>query len=482
MVKDWDIMMECFKTYRETTDTNHFISKRYVIPSIATFPAHLHGIKLGLFLMRARQAYRNGNLIKTQVDTLMQYHIHWNYKLYKLAFVSLPSLDAYKEHYGNLRVPIGPLFVIPSKRSWPANLWGVKLGIQVIEWRAHKDILSSHVVEALNGRGFIWDVNEYNFRTITIPALKTYRELKKNLLVPFSFRVPATAQWPENTHGCLLGRAVSTLRVHRGIDTAKDAILDSMEFIWDAIRYQFEQVMLPACKIYVQQKGDLNTIFESYKVPKTPGLYPLACHSYCLGKILHAWRVNGARSDLLEEIKKLGFSPDPISFPQQDLTKLLNALEWFQTTFGYKERVKTYGEASTCLPDDHSTLPGLSLGKLFSRANQWDEKVGFSDADRKELKVFASWNSVYQSTIYPLIDLYFKQQGNLNILVAFQVPSCSPWPTWSWQQKLGHQTDKIRQGCMFLSEEEKDVLETMDFKWGPKGRTPKRENKRHKLK
>ena len=125
-------------------------------------------------------------------------------------------------------------------------------------------------------------------------------------------------------------------------------------------------------------------------------------------------------------------------------------------------------------------MPGLPLGELIRRAKKWDEKVGFSDADRKKLKVFASWNSVYQSTIYPLINLYFKLHGNLDIPVAFKVPNCSSWPTWSWQQNLGKQVHQIRHGSMYLSEEEKDALESMDFKWGSKGRTPQRESKHHK--
>ena len=78
----------------------------------------------------------------------------------------------------------------------------------------------------------------------------------------------------------------------------------------------------------------------------------------------------------------------------------------------------------------------------------------------------------------PLLKLY----GNLNIVIAFQVPKCSPWSTWAWQQKLGRQIDTVRSDSMFLTEEEKDVLESMEFKWGPKGRTPQRENKRHKSK
>ena len=103
------------------------------MPSIATFPAYLHGIKLGSFLQGARKAYHADHLTTNQVDALMQYHIHWDYELHKLEFVSLPSLDAYKENYG-LKVPIEPRFVIPFENSWPENLWGVKLGEKVYNW------------------------------------------------------------------------------------------------------------------------------------------------------------------------------------------------------------------------------------------------------------------------------------------------------------------------------------------------------------
>ena len=161
--------------------------------------------------------------------------------------------------------------------------------------------------------------------------------------------------------------------------------------------------------------------------------------------------------------------PDPITFSQRDLQRLLKALEWFQATFGYKERVKTSKPSSTCLPDDHPILPGLKLGQLFRRAKAWDEKVGFSGVDRKELKVFATWNSVYYSTVYPLLEHYFKLYGNLGMQQSFSVPSCISWPKWSSGQRLGEQTRKIRNGDMILSEEEMDVLESMGFKWGPKG-------------
>ena len=225
----------------------------------------------------------------------------------------------------------------------------------------------------------------------------------------------------------------------------------------------------------------MNTILKSFKVPNTPNLYPIACHGYSLGSAIHKWRLNGARADLLEEIKALGFKPDPIFFSRRDFTRLLKALEWSQSTFGYKERVKTYREGSTCLADDHPTLPEQALGELFHRAKTFDEKVGFLDVDRKKLKVFSSWNSV-QSTIYPLMELYFKLHENLDIRQSFLVPCCGPDDV-VLETKFGHQVAQgIRTGRFLLSGEEEDVLESMNFKWGPKGRTPKRENKRHKSK
>ena len=47
--------------------------------------------------------------------------------------------------------------------------------------------------------------------------------------------------------------------------------------------------------------------------------------------------------------------------------------------------------------------------------------------------------------------------------------------------KLGPQVHSIRRESMLLDEEEKDILEFMDFKWGPKGRTTQRESKRHSV-
>ena len=389
----WNDIVESLKTYRKITGKNDFISQDYVISSTTSFPSHLHGLNLGHYLGKIRHAYRKGKLSTSQINALVEHQIHWEYDSYRFNFICLPALDMFKNIHGHLKVPVQyPSFVVPFEQNWPENLWGVKLGGQVNRWRSEKDTLPLHVVQALDEREFVWNVDEEDFQTITIPALKAYRELKGNLLVPQSFKVPSTDQWPTIMHGYKLGALVSRLRVHRGINSTKDEILDAMDFTWEPTRYQFETVMLPACKMYVQLNGDLNTVPKSYRVPKTQSLYPIECRGYLLGKRLHRWRVFGARPDFLEEIKVLGFIPDPVSFSHQDLTTLLQGLKWFYITAGHKGRVSTHSGTSTCLPQNHLTMPGLKLGELFSRAKKWDETFGFSDADRKKLNVFVVWN------------------------------------------------------------------------------------------
>ena len=113
ILKEWNIMIDTFKTFRDTTDTNHFIPYNYVIPFIATFSSHLHGIKLGSFLNRVRQTYHANRLTPCQIETLEKYHIHWDYESYKLQFVSLPSLNTvslFSVKYNTQRKHIGLYF------------------------------------------------------------------------------------------------------------------------------------------------------------------------------------------------------------------------------------------------------------------------------------------------------------------------------------------------------------------------------------
>ena len=177
-------------------------------PSIATFSSHLHGIKLGSFLKKAREAYHANHLTSFQMNALEQYHIHWDYESYRLHFLTLPSLDNFEKIYNNVRVP--QAFIVPSiNTTWPKDCgeWNWEFNLIIGDLKRipchYSDdrigpiaiglvSLLLHVVRALNERAFAWDIFEEDFRTIVI-ALKTFGELKGNLLVPQSFQVPATS-------------------------------------------------------------------------------------------------------------------------------------------------------------------------------------------------------------------------------------------------------------------------------------------------
>ena len=94
------------------------------------------------------------------------------------------------------------------------------------------------------------------------------------------------------------------------------------------------------------------------------------------------------------------------------------------------------------------------------------------------------WWCILGPLALPFFNAVHSVGPSLVILIFHvQVPSCSHWPTWSCQQKLGKQklgkqTVKIiRRGTIILTEKENDVY-SMSFKWAPKGRTPQRQSKR----
>ena len=119
--------------------------------------------------------------------------------------------------------------------------------------------------------------------------------------------------------------------------------------------------------------------------------------------------------------------------------------------------------------DDHPTLPGLALGKLYHRAKKYDETIGFSRAVRDQLEVYPAWHSLYHSNVYSLLVVYFCLFDHLHFPVSFEVPSYYPWPPWAWGEKLGIRTQGVRNGYMPVSVAELFVLGNMHLKWGPKG-------------
>ena len=97
MVKRWDDIILGLKTYRGEAGNDDFIPQAYIIPSTSEWPVHLHGVKLGRLLDRARTAYHHNQLTAAQIEILNQYKLHWDYISYRLDPQTSTNHSGYKE-------------------------------------------------------------------------------------------------------------------------------------------------------------------------------------------------------------------------------------------------------------------------------------------------------------------------------------------------------------------------------------------------
>lgn len=152
------------------------------------------------------------------------------------------ALATYKEQIqkgsGPLSVP--PSFVVPDCEPWPENTRGLPLGKKLSTIRS-KAFLASNpgAKEKLKAIGLQLDgkvaANDARFQMV-YDALKRYKEIYGDLLVPQPFVVPENSQeWPENTWGLRLGARVNAIRSQGTFVSAnpeRKELLNDLGFVW----------------------------------------------------------------------------------------------------------------------------------------------------------------------------------------------------------------------------------------------------------
>ena len=92
--------------------------------------------------------------------------------------------------------------------------------------------------------------NEKKWNNVVYPALTRYKEINGDLLVPRSFKVPSTDDWPESLHGYRLGQLVNSIR-SRSIYKSKQQMLKGMGFIFESVdEYKWNNIIYPALTRY----------------------------------------------------------------------------------------------------------------------------------------------------------------------------------------------------------------------------------------
>ncbi|KAE9350725.1 hypothetical protein PF008_g6288 [Phytophthora fragariae] len=130
-------------------------------------------------------------------------------------------------------------------------------------------------------------VDEEHWRTSAseqkiLAALRTYKQLNGDLLVPQAFVVPSgDARWPLATWGYKLGIAVNQVRIKsksKRLSTEMEEELENLDFVYDFYQFKWDRIVLPALREFYRVHGhtdvphDFIVPIGDEAWPKLPGV------------------------------------------------------------------------------------------------------------------------------------------------------------------------------------------------------------------
>ncbi len=157
----------------------------------------------------------------------------------------LRALEAYREHFGHVRVPQS--FEVPEgDPGWPIEVQGMNLGRRVAYLRQMRrdQIVPNNDIEKLDAIGFVWDVREWQWQRV-LKSLHVYKELHGDLEALSDFVVPSEAPWPEDAWGIKLGNRVLSIRSNEiYVKDRPDRVaeLNRIGFIWDVYEEHWQRM------------------------------------------------------------------------------------------------------------------------------------------------------------------------------------------------------------------------------------------------
>ena len=233
------------------------------------WPVACQGMALGRRTMRLRAERKSGALSAEEVAELDAVGFVWDLAEWRWER-ALSALRAFHAEEGDLSVP--RRYVVPGEAPWPAEAWGLKLGVLVNNIRSEEQYVKGRPERRaeLDELDFVWDAREWRWEHVLM-ALCGYGGVHGDLLVPQSFCVPAAAPWPEETWGLRLGACVNNIRgSERFVKTHPERreALDALGFVWNCQEWRWREV-LAALRAYREAHGDL-AVPRSFVVPARP--------------------------------------------------------------------------------------------------------------------------------------------------------------------------------------------------------------------
>lgn len=139
------------------------------------------------------------------------------------------ALTLYKQKYHNLKIPYK--FVVPMAGQhgcdeWPQDLWGLKLGARLKSIRRENNFANHR--EELEELGIEFEaLKHYKGFDKLAAALKLYKQINGDLVIPYCYSVPAgDPRWEEDMVGMKLGMRIYDIRYRGTFKEHKQELID----------------------------------------------------------------------------------------------------------------------------------------------------------------------------------------------------------------------------------------------------------------
>ncbi|GMF59405.1 unnamed protein product [Phytophthora fragariaefolia] len=332
----------------------------------------------------------------------------------------------------------------------------------------------------LDAVGFpkIQDWKRFQWEQVSLSALKAYKEIEGDLLVPRKFVVPEGApKWPKSAWGLKLGSHVNFLRMNKEkLVDYQIRDLDEIGFVWVVADYNWDVMFMPALRQYQRLYGHCDVpqnfvVGESEDEKNKKGKWPERLAGYRLGAMVNRIRAISAFSEYVErdqkELEVLGFYLN--SNDQKWQETILPAFETYHRLYG------DCNIAALFIVPEEDPWPKSTWGNRLGFIAQNIRNRGdffrqvARDFERLEQIGFV-WNASaakWEYGVMPALATYVLAFGNADIPANFVVPSEDPWPEASHGLKLGElaaNPDRRRRFDDFI-EIDRMQLEALGFFW-----------------
>jgi hypothetical protein len=261
--------------------------------------------------------------------------------------------------------------------------------------------------------------------TTKLLALKTYRDIHGDMLIPQRFVVPTDDQrWPIETHGMKLGTVVNNLRQRKtSLSQNQLDALDELGFEWNVSVDENWKKKLLALKTFRDIHGHVRVPIL-FVIPTDDKRWPIITHGVKLGKITNYLRQNkiSLPQNRIDALETLGFEWGKY-FEKSWKNKLL-ALKTYKDTHGHARVPQSF-----VVPTDDQRWPiethNMKLGKVVNDLRQRKISLSRNQVDDLEALEFdwgVSLDEHWRKNLLALAT-YEEINGHMRVPQSFVVPA-----------------------------------------------------------